>query len=89
VTRIVEPKTAPAGRSRQDAVYAQMLGLEEDQTMPPVKRFGHMGIAITGGFIWPGWSRSREVFTIEPYNPSQVTGADILRGQELAAEHGW
>lgn len=89
MTRIVEPKAPPAGDSRQANVYAQLLGLDEDQTLPPVKRFGYMGIAIAGGYIWPGWSRSREVFAIEPFNPTLVTGADILRGQELAAEHGW
>ncbi len=56
---------------------------------PEPRRFGHMGVAIVGGYIWPGWSRSREIFPIEPYEPSAVTGADILRGQELAAAHGW
>lgn len=53
----------PAGR--QAAVYARMLGLEDEQCSPAPPKFGHMGIAIVGGYIWPGWSRSREVFSIQ------------------------
>jgi hypothetical protein len=85
----------PSGDGRQARAYAQLLGLDGDQVvsgmdLEPVKRFGHMGVAISGGYIWPGWSRSREIFEIQGWQPATgVTGADILRGMELAAEHGW
>ena len=94
--RIVEPKfTSPPVESNQADAYAELLGLAGQDAQAAAEavgepeRFGHMGVAIVGGMIWPGWSRSREVFQIEPYSPSKITGADILRGQELAAEHGW
>jgi hypothetical protein len=98
VTKIVEPKVRPRQRAGpgQAAIYQQLLDAGELEVQEfaegesrTVKREGHMGITIVGGFIWPTWSRSRRVYEIEPYNPSQVTGADLLRGQELAAEHGW
>lgn len=85
------------GDGRQARAYAQLLGLDGDQVvvcdgedLVPVKRFGYMGIAMTGGYIWPGWSQSREIFEIQGWQPATgVTGADILRGMELAAENGW
>lgn len=60
---LIEPKWPKSGDGGQARVYAQVLGLNGDQVvvcdgedLAPVKRFGHMGVAISGGFIWPGWS---------------------------------